>query len=132
MPNRTISKLAKEVGVNVETIRFYERKSLIEQPTKPETGYRHYSDEIVNRVRFIKRTQEIGFSLKEIENLLKLNDSPCSQVQDLAEAKLESVADKISDLKKLQKALTELVGLCHSNADKNTCPVIDSLQPNSK
>jgi MerR family mercuric resistance operon transcriptional regulator len=58
MPNRTISKLAKEVGVNVETIRFYERKSLIEQPTKPETGYRHYSDEIVNRVRFIKRTQE--------------------------------------------------------------------------
>lgn len=114
MPNRTISKLAKEVGVNVETIRFYERKSLIEQPTKPETGYRHYSDEIVNRVRFIKRTQELGFSLKEIENLLKLNDSPCSQVQDLAEAKLESVADKISDLKKLQKALTELVGLCHS------------------
>ena len=132
MPNRTISKLAKEVGVNVETIRFYERKSLIEQPVKPETGYRHYSDEIVNRVRFIKRTQELGFSLKEIENLLKLNDAPCSQVQDLAEAKLESVADKIRDLKKLQKALNELVGLCHSNSDKNTCPVIDSLQPNSK
>ncbi len=124
MSKRTISKLAKEIGVNVETVRFYERKRLIEQPAKPETGY--------NRVRFIKRTQELGFSLKEIENLLKLNDSPCSQVQDLAEAKLESVADKIRDLKKLQKALNELVGLCHSNSDKNTCPVIDSLQPHFK
>ena len=122
MPNRTISKLKIQC-------RYPLRKSLIEQPTKPETGYRHYSDEIVNRVRFIKRTQELGFSLKEIENLLKLNDSPCSQVQDLAEAKLESVADKISDLKKLQKALSWLVYVI---PDKNTCPVIDSLQPNSK
>jgi MerR family mercuric resistance operon transcriptional regulator len=129
---RTISKLAKEIGVNVETIRFYERKNLIEQPVKPETGYRHYSDEIVNRVWFIKRTQELGFSLKEIENLLRLNDSPCSQVEELAETKLKSVVEKINDLKKLQTALTELLTVCQSNIDKNSCPVIDSLLPQQK
>ncbi len=66
---RTISKLAKELGVNVETIRFYERRGLISQPEKPETGYRHYSDDVRSRIRFIKRAQGLGFTLEEIANL---------------------------------------------------------------
>ena len=81
---RTISMLAKELSVNVETIRFYERKGLIKQPPKPMQGYRHYPKETVNRIHFIKRSQELGFTLNEIEGLLALNDSPCSKVQELA------------------------------------------------
>ncbi|PCI91514.1 Hg(II)-responsive transcriptional regulator [Candidatus Aerophobetes bacterium] len=126
-----LKTLANQVGVNVETIRFYEREGLIKQPLKPATGYRHYCDDILNRVLFIKRTQELGFSLKEVDNLLRLNDSPCHQVQALAENKLKSVQDKINDLKKLQFALTELVGQCRSNTDDNSCPIIDSLLPNN-
>ena len=83
---RTISMLAKELSVNVETIRFYERKGLIKQAPKPMQGYRHYPKETVNRIHFIKRSQELGFTLNEIEGLLALNDSPCSKVQELAVA----------------------------------------------
>ncbi|WP_438819379.1 MerR family transcriptional regulator [Legionella taurinensis] len=90
----TISKVAKELDINVETIRFYERRGLIKQPSKPEIGYRHYPKEIVNRIRFIKRSQELGFTLDEIANLLNLNDRPCSLVQQLAEHKLIAVSGK--------------------------------------
>lgn len=126
---RTISKLAQELGVNIETIRFYERRGLIDQPDKPETGYRHYPDETLSRIRFIKRAQELGFTLDEIANLLSLNDHPCSQVQELAEHKLSSVQEKMKDLRRLEKALKALLIQCQENQDENHCPVIDSLQP---
>ena len=126
---RTISKVAKELDINIETVRFYERRGLIDQPLKPEMGYRHYTDDIVNRIRFIKRAQELGFTLEEIANLLNLNDSPCSQVQHLAEHKLRTVKEKMADLRRLEKALHELLDQCHSNDDKSHCPIIDSLQP---
>lgn len=126
---RTISKLAKELGVNVETIRFYERRGIIDKPEKPETGYRHYPNETLSRMRFIKRAQELGFTLDEIANLLSLNDRPCGQVQELAEHKLSTVQEKMADLRRLEKALKELLIQCHQNQDENHCPVIDSLQP---
>lgn len=125
---RTISKLAKDLGLNVETIRFYERKGLIDQPSKPSTGYRHYSDQISSRIRFIKRAQELGFTLEEIANLLVLSDQPCHQVQELAEKKLIAVKAKIKDLRKLETALDGLLDECRSNDDSSHCPVIDSLQ----
>jgi MerR family mercuric resistance operon transcriptional regulator len=124
---RTISRIAKEIGVNIETIRFYERRGLIEQPDKPETGYRHYPDETVNRIRFIKRAQELGFTLDEIANLLSLNDRPCSQVQELTEHKLSAVKEKMADLRRLEKALKALLTQCQSNDDDSRCPIIDSL-----
>ncbi len=125
----TISKVAKELSINVETVRFYERRGLIEQPVKPEVGYRHYPDETVNRIRFIKRAQELGFTLEEIANLLILEDRPCSQVQDLAEHKLCAVKEKMADLRRLEKALKALLVQCHSNEDDSHCPIIDALQP---
>jgi len=125
---RTISKLAKELGINIETIRFYERKGLIDQPSKPTMGYRHYSDQILGRIRFIKRAQELGFTLEEVANLLVLNDQPCHKVQELAENKLSTVKAKIKDLRKLETALDNLLDECRSNDDSSHCPVIDSLQ----
>lgn len=126
---RTISRLAKELDVNIETIRFYERKGLIQQPPKPTTGYRHYPNETVNRIHFIKRAQELGFTLDEIVHLLSLEDSPCSEVQTLANKKLEKVQSKILDLRRLENALEALLSQCHENDDKSHCPIIDSLQP---
>ena len=124
----TISKVAKELSINVETVRFYERRGLITQPSKPEVGYRHYSRDTVNRIRFIKRSQELGFTLDEIANLLSLNDKPCSQVQKLAEQKLSAVKEKMADLQRLEKALNGLLVQCDNNEDDNRCPIIESLQ----
>jgi MerR family mercuric resistance operon transcriptional regulator len=126
---RTIGKLAKELGINVETIRFYERKKLIEKPLKPEQGFRHYPDDTANRIRFIKRSQDLGFTLSEIQNLLTLNDNPCGQVQELATQKLSAVQNKMSDLKRLESALNDLLDLCETNRDDDHCPIIDALQP---
>lgn len=126
---RTISKVAKELNINVETVRFYERRGLIAQPPKPATGYREYPFDTVNRIRFIKRSQELGFTLEEIANLLSLNDRPCGQVQGLAEHKLSAVKEKIADLRRLEKALEALLVQCQSNDDDSHCPIIDSLQP---
>ncbi len=128
---RTIGKLAKQAGVNIETIRFYERKGLIEQPAKPLSGYRHYPDETLRRIYFIKHSQALGFTLSEIGSLLQLNDMPCGQVQELAENKLLSVQQKIADLQSLQQALNKLLRQCENNKDKSCCPIIDSLQPGS-
>jgi len=124
----TISKVANELGINVETIRFYERRGLIAQPVKPEIGYRHYPDTIVGRIRFIRHAQELGFTLDEIDSLLSLKDQPCSKVQALAKEKQKAVQKKLSDLNKLDQALEELLLQCHSNDDESRCPIIDSLQ----
>ena len=103
----TISQLAKSAGVNVETIRYYERRGLIEQPDRPAEGYRRYPETTLNRIRFIKRAQELGFSLEEITNLLALGESHCSEVQELAEGKLVSVRAKINDLCRLERVLED-------------------------
>lgn len=125
---RTISKVAKKLGINIETVRFYERKGLIKQPAKPAEGYRDYPSSTVARIRFIKRSQELGFSLIEIEGLLCLEDSPCEKVQELAENKLSRVQDKINDLRELEKTLKTMVKQCKNNPNSSRCPVIDDLQ----
>tara|TARA_R110002049_G_scaffold255344_5_gene430913 strand:- start:529 stop:912 length:384 start_codon:yes stop_codon:yes gene_type:complete len=124
----TISNVAKELRINVETVRFYERKGLIQQPPKPEVGYRHYPKNTIDRISFIKRSQGLGFTLDEIANLLTLNDEPCHQVQELAQHKLLSVQKKLSDLQLLEKTLQSLVNQCEHNQDVLHCPIIDSLQ----
>lgn len=129
MKPTTIGQAAKQLDIHIETIRFYERKGLIEQPPKPESGYRHYSTDSINRIRFIKRAQQLGFTLKEIINLLSLNDQPCSQARELAEQKLASVKQKIQDLQQLEVGLKEMIKQCTNNASEEHCPIIDSLQP---
>jgi MerR family transcriptional regulator, mercuric resistance operon regulatory protein len=123
----TIGKLARELDINIETIRFYERKKLIRQPTKPIQGFRSYPLETLKRIQFIKFSQDLGFTLSEIKILLSLNDQPCGQVQELAEKKLASVRDKISDLNRLELALNGLLTQCESNQEKDHCPIIDTI-----
>jgi MerR family mercuric resistance operon transcriptional regulator len=129
MSQLTISKLAQAARVSVETIRYYERLGLIEQPPKPAQGYRTYPKVTLERVLFIKRAQDLGFSLEEIDNLLSLGESHCSEVQALAEGKLASVREKINDLRRLELVLEDLVTQCRTNPDNTACPIVESLQP---
>jgi MerR family transcriptional regulator, mercuric resistance operon regulatory protein len=123
----TIGQLANKAEVNVETIRYYERRCLIDRPEKPVTGYRQYSKEILHRLLFIKRAQTLGFKLDEIENLLSLSDGHCSEIQSLAEQKLNHVQTKIRDLQRLEDVLADLVRQCNASADKAQCPIVDTL-----
>ncbi|HCG77897.1 MULTISPECIES: Hg(II)-responsive transcriptional regulator [Gammaproteobacteria] len=125
----SIGKLAQAAQVSVETIRYYERRGLITQPPKPAQGYRTYTKATLARILFIKRAQELGFTLEEIENLLVLGESHCSEVQELAESKLVSVRSKINDLCRLERVLEGLVTQCRSNPDNTACPIVESLQP---
>ncbi|MCH7936529.1 MAG: MerR family DNA-binding protein [Proteobacteria bacterium] len=131
MTELTISKAAKNAGVGVETIRFYERKGLIEQPPKPlDTGFRVYPEETVQRVRFIRQAQEIGFSLREIEELLSLRADPsadCSDVRERAAAKLEEVDRKMEQLGRIRSALDELIAACPGRGALRVCSIMESL-----
>lgn len=115
MSAMTIGKLAKEAGVGVETIRFYERKGIIRRPAKKEGGFRHYSAEEASRVRFVKRAQEVGFTLREAKELLELQSKKRltgGEVKEKAEAKIEEIRLKIADLKRMEESLTRLAKVC--------------------
>lgn len=129
LENLTIGVFAKAAGVNVETIRFYQRKGLLPEPDKPYGGIRRYSEKDVTRVRFVKSAQRLGFSLDEIAELLKLDDGThCEEANHLAELKLKDVRDKLADLARMEAALSALVHACHSRKGKVSCPLIASLQ----
>lgn len=126
----TISKLAREAGVNVETIRFYQRRGLLAEPDKPLGGIRRYAQTDAARVLFIKAAQRIGFTLDEIAQLLNLDDGMhCSEARAIAEHKLEMVREKLADLQRIEAALSQLVGRCQASRGKVNCPLIDALQP---
>ncbi|PSU44559.1 Hg(II)-responsive transcriptional regulator [Photobacterium frigidiphilum] len=127
-----ISDLAKAANVNVETIRYYERRGLITQPLKPEQGYREYSKIPLERIQFIKRAQELGFTLEEIANLLLLGEGHCLSVQEIAEHKLASVRAKIADLNRLESVLDNLVTQCKCNPSESSCPIVETLLPNDR
>ncbi len=132
MMSLTIGKLASSAGVNVETIRYYERRGLIDQPVKPENGFRRYDKTILDRVILIKKAQGLGFKLDEIENLLSLSNGRCSEIQTLAEAKLGDVQLKIQDLQRLETVLADLVRQCNARLDKAHCPIIEVLLPDTE
>lgn len=124
----TIGKLAKAAGVGVETIRFYQRSGLLQDPERPLSGYREYTNDDARRIRFIKRAQTLGFSLKDIAGLLKL-DGPqtCSVTHDLALNKLHLVEEKIVALASIRDALQGMVRQCELKHKRGTCPIIQSL-----
>jgi MerR family mercuric resistance operon transcriptional regulator len=132
MMNLTIGKLAANAGVNVETIRYYERRGLIDQPVKPGNGFRRYDETVLDRIIFIKKAQGLGFKLDEIKNLLSLSNARCSEIQTLAEAKLGDVQLKIRDLKRLETVLADLVRQCNARLDKAHCPIIEVLLPDTE
>ncbi len=130
MKAMTIGKAARQAGVNVETIRFYERRGLIEQPPRPDRSFRQYSPEIIKRVRFIREAQELGFSLREVSDLLALRADPsadCEDVSARATAKRKEVRDKIRKLQRMDAALASLIADCPKKGAVSDCPIISAL-----
>ena len=123
-------QLAKLAGVSVETIRYYERLGLIDEPQRLKSGYRQYSAEYVSRIRFIKRAQGLGFSLQEISELLALRveaDSVCDAVQRRAEAKIQNITEKVQLLEQMRQTLFELIAACQANNVTDKCPILSAL-----
>lgn len=124
----TIGKLADASGVSVETVRFYERKGILKQPKK-NGAFRHYPDDYIARIQFIKRSQELGFTLKETKELLDLkikNQAKCSDVLSKTEEKISEINKKIIDLKKMKRSLEGLASCCvDANQPLSDCPILE-------
>jgi MerR family mercuric resistance operon transcriptional regulator len=127
----TIGNLAKQAEVTVETIRYYQRIGLLDEPGKPFSGYRHYPANAIARIRFIKRAQQAGFTLKEIAQLLSLDTDHCADVRKIAEQKCQQIDAQIKDLMALRNVLDALVKHCQSDSSAERCSLIDALSNNS-
>ena len=124
-----IGALAEAAGVNLETIRFYQRKGLLPEPEKPYGGIRRYGKADVARVRFVKSAQRLGFSLDEVAGLLVLDDGThCDQARQLGEQKLANVRAKLADLHRIESALSTLIDDCCASHGTMSCPLIAALQ----
>jgi Hg(II)-responsive transcriptional regulator len=124
-------ELAAHAGVNVQTVRFYERRGILPKPGRTSSGYRVYSTEAVRLIRFIKRAQELGFTLDEIEELLRLRSNrraSCSAVKAAGEAKMTAVDAKIGSLKAMKRALAVLLASCDRNDRDRECPILEALE----
>lgn len=123
----TIGKLAERAGVNVETIRYYQRRGLLDEPKKPIGGYRRYSLDMAKRVRFIKRAQTLGFTLEEVAGLLRLDAaSACGETRELAAHKLALIQEKLAELGAMREGLAALVSKCDRGGNR-PCPIIQVL-----
>ena len=121
--------LSRETGCNIETIRYYEKIGILPAPPRGENGYRQYDQAHVDRLRFVMRSRELGFTLDEIRSLLGLVDrgaQSCAEVQAVAQGHLETVRARIRDLRRVEKVLSETVSRC-SGRDVPECPVMDAL-----
>ncbi|MGH8248136.1 MAG: MerR family transcriptional regulator [Gammaproteobacteria bacterium] len=127
-----IGQVARQTGVSVETIRFYERQGLIQEPPRRASGYRQYGENDVNRLAFIQQAKSLGFSLHEIGELLSLKidpDATCHEVREQAQAKLQDIEEKIRKLKRMQQALKRLVDHCPGRGPVTDCPILEALEP---
>lgn len=123
-----IGQIAESAGVNVETIRYYQRRGLLEEPYKPLSGYRRYAPAAAVRVRFIKRAQQLGFTLDEVSGLLQLEDGrSCRETRLLAKHKLEAIEERIRDLGRIRRLLKGLIAECSAGARSRSCPIIATL-----
>ncbi len=131
MESLQIGKVARLADVGVETIRYYEREGLIAEPPRKESGYRQYPEETVNRIRFIRRTKELGFSLKEIGELLSLRmdpDATCENILERAVAKVANIEEKILTLQRMKMALGKLMAACSGDGPVTECPILEALE----
>ena len=128
MPTMTIGRLAKQVGVNIDTIRYYERNGLIPKPVRRASGYREYDAEDVRRLRFILRAKELGFTLAEIGELLSLSaDRDVGGVKRRAEERLDQVEHKIKELRRVRNGLKTLIDACPGHGALESCPIVAAL-----
>ncbi|MEW5796447.1 MAG: heavy metal-responsive transcriptional regulator [Candidatus Zixiibacteriota bacterium] len=127
-----IGKVAQAAGVNIQTLRYYERRGLVRSPVRRSSGYREYPPDAVDRIRFVKRSQELGLTLAEIGELLRLRESQrarCSDVRHRTQLKIAEIDNKIRSLTAMRSALAVLLRSCSSNATVRYCPIIESLEP---
>jgi MerR family copper efflux transcriptional regulator len=128
MATMTIGPLAKQVGVNIDTIRYYERNGLTPKPVRRPSGYREYDAADVSRLRFILRAKELGFTLAEIGELLSLSaDRDVGGVKRRAEERLDQVEHKIKELQRVRKGLKTLIDACPGHGDLESCPIVAAL-----
>ena len=134
-PVLRIGQVARTAGVNVQTLRYYERRRLLRPPQREPNGYRHYDNDSVRLVRFIKRAQALGFSLREVQALLKLRDTrgvSCAQVRARAETKIGEIAAKERQLAAMRRALEKLVASCRTERSRRDCPILEALAAGEK
>ena len=127
-----IGEVAERSGVNLQTIRYYEREGLLPKPPRLESGYRMFPESIVRRVRFIKRAQQLGFSLSEIGDLLAIQldtTRDCVDVQRLAKAKVADIDERIATLRRMRRVLSGLVDACPGCGPAQECPILESIDP---
>ncbi|MCI0432245.1 MAG: MerR family transcriptional regulator [Gemmatimonadetes bacterium] len=127
----TIGQVAAEAGVNIQTVRYYERRALIPRPPRARSGYRQYPPDTVSRLQFIKRAQDLGFSLEEIRELLALrvkHASACTAVETRARHKIVLVEEKIRALNRMKVSLQRLVQACQDRAPTRDCPILEALE----
>ncbi|MDA1049458.1 MAG: heavy metal-responsive transcriptional regulator [Planctomycetota bacterium] len=130
MASWTVGQLAKRAGVGVETVRFYERKGLLAVPERKPSGYRQYDEEVVDRLRFIKRAKELGFTLNEIKELLSLRLDPtttCADVKKRSAEKIDDIEAKIRTLQRMKKALVKVTKACRGRGGTCECPILEAL-----
>ena len=126
----SIGQVARRAGVGVETVRYYEREGLLEEPPRRASGYRQYSEEVVKRLHFIKRAQKLGFSLKEINELLLLRvdaQNACEEVKLRTEEKIAEIEQKLVELQRMRQALLRVASLCEGQGADSRCPLLDAL-----
>jgi MerR family mercuric resistance operon transcriptional regulator len=126
----TTGQVAKRAAVNLQTIRYYQQRGLLPDPPRSASGYRCFTDDAVRRVRFVKRGQELGFSLEELKELLELRVQPgasCAQVRQRAEAKVVNIDERIRVLRAMRKALKRLADSCTGRGPVSVCPILESL-----
>ena len=130
MTRLTIGRLAKEAGLGIETVRFYERQGLIEPPPRTDSNYRIYPEEEITRLKFIKRAKNLGFTLNEIKELLALRHDPHAtkaDVKNRTRVKIEDVTKKIRDLTRIKEALEHLYNACDGHGPLDECPILEAL-----
>ena len=135
METLTIGQVAKKTDVGLETIRFYEREGLIESPPRRPSGYRAYPVETVARVRFIRTAKDLGFSLKEIGELLSLRVDPvgsCAEIRTIAESKITDIDERVRALQRIRRSLHKLVTACEAREPTSECPILESLEKETR
>jgi MerR family mercuric resistance operon transcriptional regulator len=127
----TIGKVAQSAGLAIDTVRYYEREGLIDKPARSASGYRHFRPDVVARLRFIQQAKDLGFSLKEIRELLSLRVTPgksCADVKARAEAKIADVEQRIAQLNRMKRALTKLATACSGRGPTSDCPIVEAIE----
>lgn len=128
-----IGETARRAGVHKETVRYYEKRNLIPKPARLRSGYRLFTRRHIDQIKFIKRAQELGFTLSEIKELLELRmdeNTTCSDIKKEAREKYMDVVNKIEDLQRIKNTLVELIDACEGNGPKGECPILDALEGN--